>query len=118
MVPTFELMGNILETGENAGHPHFLLPQCFQKPFFKVSAICDFVLKSKKNFNPFSNKSWFLCLQCNPFENTVGKGKIYPFSTELSTNLENFLPFSSNLKLSSANSFSLTGSKIFHLGKG
>ena len=35
-----------------------------------------------------------------------------------STRLENFLPFSSNLKLQSANSFSLEESKICCLGKG
>ena len=34
-----------------------------------------------------------------------------------STPLDNFLPFSSNLELSSANSFSLEGSKICRLGK-
>ena len=34
------------------------------------------------------------------------------FSTVFSTRLDNFLPFSSNLKLSSANSFSLEESKI------
>ena len=52
-----------------------------------------------------------------PFENTVGKGEIarneqfllYPV---FSTCLDNFLPFSLNLKLSSANSFSLEESKI------
>ena len=32
--------------------------------------------------------------------------------------LESFLPFSSNLKLSSAIAFSLEGSKIYRLGKG
>ena len=45
------------------------------------------------------------------FENTVGKG-------EISTHLDNFLPFSSNLKLSSANSFSLAESKICRLVMG
>ena len=35
-----------------------------------------------------------------------------------STQLENFLPFSSNLKLSAANSFNLEESKICPLGKG
>ena len=47
-----------------------------------------------------------------PFENTVGKGEISPFPTVFSTRLDNFLPFLSNLKLSSANSFSLEESKI------
>ena len=58
------------------------------------------------------------------FENTVGKGEIANneqfllFPTVFSTGLENFLPFSSNLKLSAANSFSLEGAKICRLGKG
>ena len=41
---------------------------------------------------------------------------ISPFPTVFSTGLDNFVPFSSNLKLSSANSFSLEESKICHLG--
>ena len=45
-------------------------------------------------------------------ENTVGKGAISPFPTVFSTHLNNFLPLSSKLELSSANSFSLEGSKI------
>ena len=42
-----------------------------------------------------------------PFENTVGKEEIAPLPTVFSTCLDNFHPFSSNLKLSSANYFSL-----------
>ena len=59
-----------------------------------------------------------------PFENTVGKGEIARneqfllFPTVFSTPLDNFLPFSSNLKLSSANYFSLEESKICHLVMG
>ena len=50
-----------------------------------------------------------------PFENTVEKGEIA--SNEqcflpVSNCLDNFLPFLSNLKLSSANSFSLEEAKI------
>ena len=40
---------------------------------------------------------------------------ISPFPTVFSTPLDNFLPFSSNLKLLSANSFSLEVSKICRL---
>ena len=53
-----------------------------------------------------------MCLQYKSFESTVGKGQIArneqfsPFPIVFSTCLENFLPFSSNLKLSSANSLS------------
>ena len=43
---------------------------------------------------------------------------IFPFPTVFSTHLENFLPFSSSLKLSSANSFSLKQSKNLSFGKG
>ena len=58
------------------------------------------------------------------FENTMGKGEIalneqiLLFPQCFLTVLKNFMPFSSNLKLSSATSFSLEQSKIYHLGKG
>ena len=66
----------------------------------------------------------FTCLQSKSFENTVGKGEIAHneqfllFPLCFSIRLDNFLPFSSNLELSSANSFSLEGSKICRLGQG
>ena len=61
-----------------------------------------------------------MCLQYKSFENTVGKGEIARNEQFLFflLYLDNFLPFSSNLELSSANSFSLEGSKICCLGKG
>ena len=40
---------------------------------------------------------------------------ISPFPTVFSTRVDNFLPFTSNMKLSSANSFSLEESKICRL---
>ena len=43
---------------------------------------------------------------------------ISPFPTVLSTRLETFLPFSSNLKLLSANSLHSEKPKICHLGNG
>ena len=58
------------------------------------------------------------------FGNTMGKGEIacneqfLLFSTVVSTLLENFWSSSSNLKFSSANSFSLETSKVSCLGKG
>ena len=74
----------------------------------------------------------FRCLQYKYFENTAGKGEIacnvtdigpamfsaqeVPEFMSVSTNLEKFLPFSSNLKLSSANSFNLEECKICCLG--
>ena len=59
-----------------------------------------------------------------PFENTVGKGEIarneqfLPFPIVFYTRLDNFVLFTSNLNLSSANSFSLEESKICRLVMG
>ena len=61
-----------------------------------------------------------MCLHYKSFEKTVGKGEIArfsPFRTLFSTHLENFLPFSSNLKVLSANSFRLEEFEICRLGK-
>ena len=66
---------------------------------------------------------FFTCLQYKSFDNTKGKGEITRneqfllFPTVFSTHSVNFLPFFSNLKLSSANSFSLEESKICRLGE-
>ena len=65
----------------------------------------------------------FTCLWYMSFEKTVRKVEIarneqFLLFPVFSTPLENPLPFSSNLKLSSANSFSLEESKISRLGKG
>ena len=65
----------------------------------------------------------FTYLQYKSLENTVGKGEIarneqFLLFPVFSTHLENFLPFSSNLKLSSVKPFSLEESKICSLGKG
>ena len=60
----------------------------------------------------------FKCVRNKSFENTEGKGEIahneqfLHFPQCFLPLLEKFLPFSSNLKLSSANSFSLEESKI------
>ena len=62
---------------------------------------------------PFPKQAFvFTCLHLKPFENTVGKGDIarniqFLHFSVVSIPLENFLLFSSTLKLSSANSFSL-----------
>ena len=76
-----------------------------------------------KTKNVLKNGWWirtlvFTCLQYKSFENIVGKGKISAIPTVFTTCLENFLPFSLNLKLSSTNSFSLEESKNVCLGKG
>ena len=66
----------------------------------------------------------FTCLQYKSFENTAGKGEIARnkqfllFPQCFLSVLENYLPISKNLKLSSANSFSLEVSKICRLVKG
>ena len=90
------------------------------------------LLKGKSDFdtyldcvNPFPNKPWFLRVCSISLMKTLwGKGEIARneqfllFPTVFSTCLENFKPFSLNLKLSSASSFSLEESKICRLGKG
>ena len=66
----------------------------------------------------------FTCLLHKSFENTEAKGEIAHneqfllFPQCFSTRLEKFVPLSSDLKLSSTNSFSLKESKICRLGKG
>ena len=77
-----------------------------------LTIFCDLLVITDpltSKLNPFPNKPlFFTCLQSKSFENTVGKGEIAsPFPTLFSIFLENFLPFSSNSKLSPANSFSL-----------
>ena len=47
----------------------------------------------------------------------IAQGSIYPFQTVFSARLETFLPIILNLKLSSANIFSLEESKICCLRK-
>ena len=67
--------------------------------------------------NPFPYKPWFLHVCRTSHLKTLWINKkmlvisSFSSSTMFSTLLENFLPFSSNQKLSSANSFSLEGSK-------
>ena len=76
----------------------------------------SFIMFSKGFFrNPFPNNPWFLRV-CKSFKNTEGKEEIacndqfLSFFTMFSTRLENFLPFSSHLKLQTlsleANNFS------------
>ena len=64
----------------------------------------------------------FTCLMFKSFENTVRKGEIArlaipPFPPVFSTYMENFLPFSSHQKLSSANSVTLEDFKFCRFGK-
>ena len=80
----------IVEKGEIALNEQFhLFPQCFPIFFFSLLT--------------FSQTSCgFTCLLYKSFENALGKGEI-----ACNTCLENFIQFSLNLKLSSANCFSL-----------
>ena len=82
-----------------------------------------FFFPSSTHLNPFPNNPWFLRVQYRSFENTVGKGEIahneqFLLFPQCFLTIQNFLLFSSNLKLLSENSFNLEESKICHLGKG
>ena len=93
---------------------YFVDCKCFQ---LSLVQILSFV-------NPFPNKPWFLLVCSTSLLKTLRekekllKRAIFPFPTVFSTRLDNFMPFSSNFKLSSANSFSLEVSKICRLEKG
>ena len=75
------------------------------------------------SFSPLLNKPWFLHVSCtSPFKNTAGKPEIardeqFLIFPQRFLSCENFLPFLTNLKLSSASYFSLKGSKICRFGK-
>ena len=74
--------------------------------------------------NHFPNKPWFLRVCCTGLLKTPWeKEKLLvtsnsPFPAVFSSHFGSFLPFSSDLKLSSASRFSLEASKICSLGKG
>ena len=83
----------------------------------KLKQIADNILTHFQTMTPF-DAPWK-----QAFENTLGKGEIarneqFLLCPVFSTRLDNFLPFLSNLKLLSANSFSLEESKICHLVMG
>ena len=75
------------------------------------------------NVLTLSQKNWYFYVSAvKYFENTVDKGEIahnrqFSFSHGVFSSSEKFLSFSSNLNLSSANSFSLEERKICCLGK-
>ena len=95
-------------------------------PFDLSQKILDFIydLINSKWFLTLPKQALvFMCLQNKSFENTVGKGEIarneqFLLFPVFSTLLENYLPFLSNLILSSANSSNLEYSRICRLGKG
>ena len=86
--------------------------------FYKRKLVMNNGLTHSHTMTPFdaSGKEAFW-KHCGKRRNCSQRA-ISPFPTVFSTCLDNFLPFLSNLKLSSANSFSLEESKIFRLVKG
>ena len=76
--------------------------------------------------NPFPNKPWFLRVCSTSLLKTlweqekllVTSNLIFPFAVVFSTLSENYLPFSLNMKLSSAKAFTLEASTICLLEKG
>ena len=78
----------------------------------------------KMDINPFPNKPWFSCVCSASLLKTLWeKEKLLMTSNFSFTHcvfypFENFFPFSSNLKSSSATYFSLEESKTCRLGKG
>ena len=70
-------------------------------------------MKREDTVDHFPKKPWLFRV-CS----TRGKKEISPFPTVFTTHLEDLLPFSLNLKLSSANSVSFGKSKMCRLGKG
>ena len=76
------------------------------------------LLTHSHTMTPFDARAkWAFCRHCGKRRNCSLRA-ISPFPTVFSTCLYKFLPFSSNLNLSSANSFSLEESKICHLVMG
>ena len=74
-------------------------------------------------FNPFPDKPWFLRVCSRSLLKTLSENKKLLVTSNFSFShsvfyLENCLPFSSNLKLSSAKSSSFEESKICRLEKG
>ena len=118
-----------------AHYKQFLLfPQCFEKTVLQTCKNQGLFGKGLKailltdNLHtliiPFQNKPWFLHFcRTSLLKTLLEKEKLlvmsnFSFPTVFFTSMESFLPFLSNLKLSSANSFSLKESKICCLGKG
>ena len=102
--------------GEIARYEQFLLfLQCFQKTFTGDTLKPGFVWE---RVNPFPSKPWFLCVCNTSLLKTLWEKKKmlvmsnFSFSQCFFYCLENFLSFSSKLKLSSAKTFSLEGLKF------
>ena len=137
----FDCVENIVGKRLIAGYQQFSLSlTMFSKAFYIrvlniwINSLVTHSVVFGINDQWFTTQSWLLILsQTSPgfyvsgvqvFRKHRGKRRnclqwaISPFPTVFSTCLGNFVPFSLNLKLSSANSFSLEQSKICCLGKG
>ena len=93
--------------------------------FCFVVCNCRCSVNLRCSFNPFPKQALvFTCLQYKSFENTRGaKEKLlvtsnFSFSHSVFCLFESLLPFQTNFKLLSPNSFSSEESKILHLRKG
>ena len=92
--------------------------------FFKLFSLGNHFEYEPCSFNLFPNKPWFLRVCSTVLLKTLWeKEKLFvtsnfSFSQSVFYPLKNFQPFSSNLKLSSANSLNLEESIFCRLGKG
>ena len=121
------LVIGIVSTSHNFFQRPFQISDCAGKSFchfqhYFILAVASFTYPC---FPVISlTLSWFLRVCSTSLLKTLCENeKLFvtsnsPFPTVFFTRLESFLPFSSNLKLLSATSFSLEGSKICCLGKG
>ena len=87
---------------------------------FAKQKVCPivYIIVFLEMFNPFQNKPWFLRVCSTNLLKTKSEKEKLLVMSNFSFLPYYFLPFSSNMKLSSANSFSFDGSKICRLGKG
>ena len=95
---------------------HVVVCKCFQfgqVPYFVIW----YLTLSQTSPGFYMSAVLVFWKHCGKRRNSSSRA-ISPFPTMFFTRLENFLPFLSNLKLSSAKSFSLEESKICCLGKG
>ena len=121
----FKPVENTVGKGEIARYEQFLLfPQCFQKVCFPGASKGVIVWEWVKLLRYVNFRIILTLSQTIVFWKHRGKRRpcslrtIFPFSTVFPIRFENFLPFSSNSKLSSANSFNLEESEICRLVMG
>ena len=129
MFPLIKL-GRLLDKGKILANHVFTFPAIMSKAFLSYCCLTHY---QTTNFTLFKTervcrrqfqmgRKWKKVIQtgrkhCGKRRNCSLQA-ISPFPTVLSTRLENFLPFSTNLKLSSANFTCLEESKICCLAMG